>query len=126
MDGSASFQFLVDELQKDWNVIAPDWRGFGLSGWAREGYWFPDYYADLDALLALYAAEQPAQLVGHSMGGIIASAYAGIRPERVARVVSLEGFGLARTQPDAAPSRAFASTIPTPCWPRGCAVTIRG
>lgn len=105
MDVSASFQFVVDAFRNDWHVIAPDWRGFGLSGWAREGYWFPDYYADLDALLALYTAEQPARLVGHSMGGIIAGAYAGIRPERVARAVSLEGFGLARTRPDAAPGR---------------------
>ncbi|MDP2241809.1 MAG: alpha/beta hydrolase [Burkholderiales bacterium] len=105
MDVSASFQFVVDALRNDWHVIAPDWRGFGLSAWAREGYWFPDYYADLDALLALYTAGQPAQLVGHSMGGIIASAYAGIRPDRVARVVSLEGFGLARTQPADAPGR---------------------
>ena len=31
MDVSASFQFVVDELRRDWHVIAPDWRGFGLS-----------------------------------------------------------------------------------------------
>ena len=45
MDVSASFQFLVDCLQREWHVVAPDWRGFGLSGWAPAGYWFPDYYA---------------------------------------------------------------------------------
>jgi pimeloyl-ACP methyl ester carboxylesterase len=105
MDVSASFQFVVDELQRDWQVIAPDWRGFGLSAWATQGYWFPDYYADLDALLKLYSPEQPAQLVGHSMGGVIAGTYAGIHPERVSRLVSLEGFGLARTTPADAPQR---------------------
>lgn len=105
MDMSASFQFVVDQLRRDWKVIAPDWRGFGLSAWSSRGYWFPDYYADLEALLALYSPQQPAQLVGHSMGGVIACTYAGIRPERVARVVSLEGFGLARTTPDEAPAR---------------------
>lgn len=105
MDVSASFQFVVDELRRDWQVIAPDWRGFGLTGWCAGGYWFPDYYADLDALLALYSPGQPAQLVGHSMGGVIACTYAGIRPDRVARVVSLEGFGLARTTPAEAPGR---------------------
>jgi pimeloyl-ACP methyl ester carboxylesterase len=105
MDVSASFQFVVDELQRDWQVIAPDWRGFGLSAWATQGYWFPDYYADLDALLKLYSPEQPAQLVGHSMGGVIAGTYAGICPERVARLISLEGFGLARTSPADAPQR---------------------
>jgi pimeloyl-ACP methyl ester carboxylesterase len=39
------------------------------------------------------------------MGGNIATMYAGIRPERVRRVVSIEGFGLARTNPGQAPGR---------------------
>ena len=106
MDVGASFQFLVDGFSRDWQVTAPDWRGFGLSDWARdEGYWFPDYYADLEALLDHYQPSGPALLVGHSMGGIIASVYAGIRPDRVARLVSMEGLGLARHAPDQAPVR---------------------
>ena len=106
MDVSASFQFLVDCFAREWHVIAPDWRGFGLSAWAREDcYWFPDYYADLEALLELYQPGKPACLVGHSMGGVIASVYAGIRPDRVARLVSMEGLGLARQMPDQAPKR---------------------
>lgn len=105
MDVSASFQFLVDSFRSDRYVIAPDWRGFGPTEWAREGYWFPDYYADLDALLDLYAPQAPVNVVGHSMGGVVACTYAGIRPERVAKLVSLEGFGLARTTPDLAPGR---------------------
>ena len=48
MDVSASFQFLVDALSDDWHVLAPDWRGFGLSEWPQDGYWFADYVADLD------------------------------------------------------------------------------
>src|SRR6266404_1239331 len=40
MDVSASFQFVVDCLRREWYVIAPDWRGFGLTAWARDGYWF--------------------------------------------------------------------------------------
>ena len=105
MDVAASFQFLVDSFTREWHVVAPDWRGFGLTEWAREGYWFPDYYADLEALLNLYQPSKPVNLVGHSMGGIIASVYAGVRPERVARLVSLEGLGLARHAPDQAPAR---------------------
>lgn len=105
MDVSASFQFLVDSFTREWHVIAPDWRGFGLTGWALAGYWFPDYYADLEALLDLYEPGKPAHLVGHSMGGVIASVYSGVRPERVARLVSLEGLGLARHTPDQAPAR---------------------
>lgn len=105
MDVSASFQFLVDELKNDWCVIAPDWRGFGLSDWTREGYWFQDYYADLDALLDIYSPDQPANVVGHSMGGNIACTYTGIRPARVRKLISLEGFGAGRSKPEMAPAR---------------------
>ena len=105
MDVSASFQFLVDCFARDWYLIAPDWRGFGLTAWAQEGYWFADYYADLDDLLDLYQHDSPVNIVGHSMGGLVACTYAGIRPHRVARFVSLEGFGLGRTTPELAPAR---------------------
>lgn len=105
MDASASFQFVVDALAREWHVIAPDWRGCGHSGWAPGGYWFPDYYADLEGLLAIYSPTAPANLVGHSMGGVIACTYAGIRPQRVARLMSFEGFGLKRTTPADAPLR---------------------
>jgi pimeloyl-ACP methyl ester carboxylesterase len=105
MDVSASFQFLVDALEHDWHVIAPDWRGFGLSEWASGGYWFPDYIADLDVLLRELAPAEPVHLVGHSMGGNVAGLYAGTRPARVASLALLEGFGLPRTQAAAAPDR---------------------
>jgi pimeloyl-ACP methyl ester carboxylesterase len=105
MDVSASFQFLVDALKQGWLVVAPDWRGFGLSAWAHEGYWFQDYYADLDTLLDLYSPDTPATVVGHSMGGNIACTYAGIRPLRVAKLISLEGFGAGRGNAAMAPAR---------------------
>ena len=105
MDCGATFQFLADELAADRTLIAPDWRGFGRSAWAPGGYWFPDYYADLEALLDEYAPGAAVDLVGHSMGGNIALTYAGLRPERVRRVVSLEGFGLRGTAADLAPAR---------------------
>jgi pimeloyl-ACP methyl ester carboxylesterase len=105
MDVSASFQFLVDELKRDWLVIAPDWRGFGLSEWTREGYWFQDYYADLDALIDIYAPGEAVHLVGHSMGGNIACTYAGVRSARVKKLISLEGFGMGRATPEMAPAR---------------------
>jgi pimeloyl-ACP methyl ester carboxylesterase len=106
MDVSASFQFLVDALRADWQVIAPDWRGYGLSAWGpADSYWFPDYMGDLDRLLAHFEPERPAALIGHSMGGNIASIYAGVRPERVAHLVNLEGFGMSRSEPGKAPER---------------------
>jgi pimeloyl-ACP methyl ester carboxylesterase len=104
-DVGASFQFVVDALRRDWRVIAPDWRGFGLSQWNDGAYWFPDYLADLDALLEHYSPLAPARIAGHSLGGIVASLYAGIRPARVARLVNLEGFGLWVAAPAEAPAR---------------------
>jgi pimeloyl-ACP methyl ester carboxylesterase len=104
MDVSASFQFLVDELEGRWDVYAPDWRGYGLTDWGKSDcYWFPDYLADLDYLLD--AIGDPVHLVGHSLGGNVAAMYAGVRPERVARLVNLEGFGLTPTNPGEAPRR---------------------
>ena len=105
MDISASFQFIVDYLQQDWHVIAPDWRGFGLSERSgRDGYWYPDYLADLDAIVQHYSPHAPIRLLGHSMGGNVAMVYSGIRPERIARLINLEGFGLPDRRPEEAPA----------------------
>jgi pimeloyl-ACP methyl ester carboxylesterase len=104
-DTGDTFQFMVDAFEQEWPMAALDWRGFGRSAWAQDGYWFPDYLADLNALLDEISPDDPARLVGHSMGGNIASLYAGVRPERVRCVVNLEGFGLPRTSPDQAPAR---------------------
>ena len=106
MDVAASFQFVVDELAGDWHVIAPDWRGFGLSDYTQsDTYWFPDYLADLDAMLQHYSPHAPVNLLGHSMGANVAGLYAGVRPERIARFINLEGFGMMATQPEQAPGR---------------------
>jgi pimeloyl-ACP methyl ester carboxylesterase len=105
LDAGATFQFMVDALQRDWPLVALDWRGFGRSEWPQQGYWFPDYLGDLDALLDQLSPEAPVRIVGHSMGGNIACSYAGVRPERVRCVINMEGFGLARTLPAQAPAR---------------------
>lgn len=105
MDASITFQFLVDALGDDWRVIAPDWRGFGASGKNDGPYWFADYYADFEALLNLYSPDLPVDLVGHSMGGNIACIYAGVRPQRVRRLVSLDGFGMVPPEVETAPER---------------------
>jgi len=105
MDVSASFQFLVDAMQGDWDVYAPDWRGYGLTDWGKSDcYWFPDYLADLEALLDHFE-KSPVNLVGHSLGGNVVALYAGIRPERIRKMVNLEGFGMAPTRPEQAPKR---------------------
>jgi len=105
MDVSASFQFVVDALQHSWHVLAPDWRGFGMSQWNPGGYWFADYLADLDVLLRELSPDAPVNVAGHSMGGNVLGLYAGARPDRVKRIALLEGFGLPRTTPEKAPKR---------------------
>jgi pimeloyl-ACP methyl ester carboxylesterase len=49
--------------------------------------------------------DQPVHLIGHSMGGHIATLYAGTRPERIAKLVNLEGFGMPNARPAQAASR---------------------
>lgn len=114
MDVGASFQFLVDELAAlegpDRWIIAPDWRGFGLTDTpGADAYWFPDYLGDLDALLDTLQARTPdhpqIDLVGHSMGGNVVMLYGGIRPQRIRRLVNLEGFGQPASRPEDAPAR---------------------
>jgi len=104
-DCGATWQFLADCLPPQWSLAAPDWRGFGHSERASGGYWFPDYFADLDALLDMLVPGSPVRIIGHSMGANIAQIYAGVRPRRLTWLVNLEGFGLPRTDPRDAPAR---------------------
>ena len=106
MDVAASFQFVIDALQDNHWVIAPDWRGFGLTETPKtDHFFFPDYLADLDQLLDHYVGDTPVNLLGHSMGGHVATMYAGIRPERIHKLINLEGFGMPATRPTQAPHR---------------------
>jgi pimeloyl-ACP methyl ester carboxylesterase len=104
-DSGETFQFVVDHLPPRQTIIAYDARGFGRTEWPQDGYWFPDYLADLEAVIDSLSPHDPIDLVGHSMGGNVAMLYAGIRPQRVRRLVNLEGFGLPATTPDRAPAR---------------------
>jgi pimeloyl-ACP methyl ester carboxylesterase len=106
MDVGASFQFVVDAMDDGRCVIAPDARGFGLTqASGGDSYWFTDYLGDLDALLDALCPGQAVDLLGHSMGGNVVMLYAGVRPERVRRLVNLEGFGLPESRPAQAPRR---------------------
>lgn len=102
LDCSASFGPLVAGLLEDHCVVSPDWRGTGLSGWPADGYWFPNYLADVDALLTALGAPEHLHFVGHSMGAQVLSLYAGARPEKARSLVLLDGLLL----PDAPASKA--------------------
>ena len=76
-------------------VLAPDMRGFGDGARVPAGgyYHFVDYVFDLADLVEELSPGEPIALVGHSMGGTIATLFAGTFPERVARLAIIEGVG---------------------------------
>lgn len=102
-DISASWQFIVDELRRDWRVVAPDWPGCGLSEWRGETYYVTEYLADIEAFLDHYSPKVAVPMAGHSMGGNMLCLFAGIFPSRVSHIVSLDAIGLRRTAADDAP-----------------------
>lgn len=99
LDSSATFQFLVDALNEDWDIIAPDWRGCGRSDWQHSPYWLLQYVADLERLLAFYSENDPARIVGHSLGGNVAGIFASIRPQRVSHLAILDAYGTGEYEP---------------------------
>lgn len=90
-------------------VVAPDLRGFGESDPVGRGgyYHFPDYVADVARLVDDLAPERLA-VVGHSMGGTVATLFTGARPNRVERLALLEGIGPPEAEPAAAVDRMQA------------------
>ena len=78
-----------------YRVLAPDLRGFGESGRVHESgyYYFPDYVFDLTEMVDAMAPNEAIALVGHSMGGNVATMFAGLYPERVQKLALLEGVG---------------------------------
>ncbi len=93
-DLGAGWCEVAPRLAEHGHVIAPDLRGHGDSEWIGAGgyYHFMDYVADLDDVIRQLANPRVV-LVGHSMGGSVCGYYAGIRPERLAALVLVEGLG---------------------------------
>lgn len=109
LDQGDSFGALAQGLaEAGGQVWAVDFRGHGRSGWAPPGsyYHFPDYVRDVQALrAAVPELGGTIRLVGHSMGGTVATYYAGTRPDAVERLVLMEGLGPRGRQPDDAAER---------------------
>ena len=105
LDVSATWQPVAEGLLPQFQVLAPDWRGFGHTQWPEDGYWFPDYVGDFEVIADHYSPSAPILLVGHSMGAQVASLYAGCRPARVAKLVCLDGMFLPEMEAKLAPKR---------------------
>lgn len=74
-----SWDYLLPDLLPDWQVFAVDLRGHGVSAHPPSGYRAADYAADISAFLQV-VIDQPAVLLGHSLGAvtaILAAAQAG-------------------------------------------------
>src|SRR5579875_2863131 len=92
-DHCRSRDWVAAALRRDWHVLAPDLRGHGDSQWSANGdYAMTGYVYDLAQLIHQQELA-PATIIAHSLGGMIALRYAGIYPERVRRLVAIEGLG---------------------------------
>lgn len=107
MDHAHSFDLLAEELMDKYHLIAWDARGFGKTEHIPQSgyYYFFDYLLDLELFIKNFT-DEPVILLGHSMGGIIASLYSGVYPEKVKKMINLEGWFLTGYPFDEAPQRA--------------------
>lgn len=109
-DHARSWDWVARDLRRDHHVIAPDLRGHGDSAWAIGGtYSMVDFVLDVAQLLEGHG-RFPITILGHSLGGSIALQYTGVFPQKVARVVAIEGLG--------PPPSAIKERRETPAWRR--------
>jgi len=92
-DHARSWDWVARELRHHWHVVAPDLRGHGDSAWVEGGpYAIADNVLDIANLIDALGPE-PITLLGHSLGGSVAVMYTGVYPDRVRKLVSIEGLG---------------------------------
>ena len=93
LDHARNWDAVARALRDHFHVYALDLRGHGNSGWAHGAmYTIAEHILDLSALLDIIG-EFPLYLIGHSLGGMIVTHYAGLYPGRVKKLVSIEGVG---------------------------------
>lgn len=91
-DHARSWDWVARALREDYHVIAPDLRGHGDSAWAIGGqYTLPEYVLDVAQLIDTLDLA-PLRIVAHSMGAAISLFYAGVFPEKVSKLVAIEGM----------------------------------
>ena len=92
-DHAHNWDWVARRLREDYHIVAPDLRGHGDSAWAIGGmYALSDFVLDIAKLLEA-VGEFPVCIVSHSLGGMVSLQYAGLFPERVLKIVAIEGLG---------------------------------
>ena len=92
-DHCRNWDWVAQDLRRDFHIIAPDLRGHGDSAWSTSGdYSMSAFVYDLAQLIHQQKLA-PVSIVAHSLGGSIALRYAGVFPETVAKLVAIEGLG---------------------------------
>ncbi|MEO7379508.1 MAG: alpha/beta hydrolase [Sphingomicrobium sp.] len=92
-DHCRSWDWVAEQLCDEWHIIAPDLRGHGDSQWSAEGnYPMSSLVYDLAQLVEQVGADQ-VTIVGHSLGGNVATRFTGLYPGKVRRLVAIEGLG---------------------------------
>ena len=94
-DHARSWDKVAEAFAGDYRVIAPDLRGHGDSDWTSDGaYDLTDFVQDFTTLVDALDLP-PCAMIGHSLGGNIVARYGGLYPDRVTRMVNIEGLGFA-------------------------------
>jgi pimeloyl-ACP methyl ester carboxylesterase len=92
-DHCRSWDWVAQELRKDWHVIAPDLRGHGDSAWSPDGDYTSHAFVYDFAQLVHTLGHDQVTIVAHSLGGNIATRFTGLYPEKVRKLVNIEGLG---------------------------------
>jgi len=92
-DHCRNWDWVAQDLRKDWHIIAPDLRGHGDSQWSHDGSYRMDSYIYDLAQLIHQQKLAPLTIIAHSLGGNIALRYTGLYPETVKKLVAIEGLG---------------------------------
>ena len=92
-DHCRNWDWVAQDLRKDWHIIAPDLRGHGDSQWSQDGSYRMDSYIYDLAQLIHQQKMAPLTIIAHSLGGNIALRYTGLYPETVKKLVAIEGLG---------------------------------
>jgi pimeloyl-ACP methyl ester carboxylesterase len=110
-DHCRNWDWVANALRQDWHVLAPDLRGHGDSQWSPDGnYSIAGYIYDLAQLIHQQELA-PVNIIAHSLGGMIALRYAGIYPDHVRRLISIEGLGASPRRRDERSKRPMAERM---------------